>query len=45
VVYDTREDREKFRDGVLMPRMKQGIKGGFATPPQETGFEIYNLQR
>jgi hypothetical protein len=45
VVYDTRENWEKFRDGVLMPRMKQGIKGGFATPPQETGFEIYNLQR
>jgi hypothetical protein len=27
----------------LMPKMKLGIKGGFATPPQETGFEVYNL--
>jgi hypothetical protein len=24
--------------------MKEGIKGGFATPPQETAFEIYNMQ-
>jgi hypothetical protein len=23
-----------------MPRMAQGIEGGFAAPPQETGFEI-----
>jgi hypothetical protein len=44
VVYDSKEDWERFRDGVLMPKMKQGIKGGFATPPQETGFEVYNLQ-
>ena len=44
VVYDSRENWEQFRDGVLVPKMKQGIKGGFATPPQETGFEVYNLQ-
>jgi hypothetical protein len=23
-----------------MPRMQQGIEGGFAGPPEETGFEI-----
>jgi len=44
VIYDSKENWERFRDGVLMPKMKQGIKGGFATPPQETGFEVYNLQ-
>jgi hypothetical protein len=44
VVYDSKENWERFRDGVLMPKMKLGIKGGFATPPQETGFEVYNLQ-
>jgi hypothetical protein len=44
VVYDSRENWERFRDGILMPKMKQGIKGGFATPPQETSFEVYNLQ-
>ena len=44
VIYDSKESWERFRDGVLMPKMKLGIKGGFATPPQETGFEVYNLQ-
>jgi hypothetical protein len=44
VVYDSKEGWERFRDGVLMPKMKQGIQGGFATPPQETAFEVYNLQ-
>jgi len=24
--------------------MKQGIKGGFATPPQEMSFDVYNLK-
>jgi hypothetical protein len=43
VVYDSKEHWERFRDGVLMPKMKAGIKGGFPTPPQETGFDIYNL--
>jgi hypothetical protein len=33
---------EKFRDGTLMPRMQQGIEGGFAGPPQETAFEVHN---
>lgn len=34
---------EAFRDGTLMPRMQQGIAGGFTTPPQETGFEVHKL--
>jgi hypothetical protein len=44
-IHDSKESWERFRDGTLMPRMKQGINGGFATPPQETGFEVHNLQR
>jgi hypothetical protein len=28
-----------------MPRMAQGIGGGFMAPPEETGFEIYNEVR
>ena len=32
---------ERFRDGTLMPRMEAGIDGGFATPPQETTFEVH----
>jgi hypothetical protein len=43
-VHDTKESWERFRDGTLMPRMKQGIKGGFTPPPQETAFETYNLK-
>jgi len=43
-IHDSKESWEKFRDGILMPRMKEGIKGGFATPPQETAFEVYNMK-
>jgi hypothetical protein len=24
--------------------MKEGIKGGFTTLPEETAFEVYNMQ-
>ncbi len=40
-ILESREIWEKFRDEVLMPHMKQGIEGGFKTPPQETAFEVY----
>ena len=43
-VHDSKESWEQFRDRILMPRMQQGIVGGFPTPPQETVFEVYNLQ-
>jgi hypothetical protein len=43
-VHDSKESWEWFRDAILMPRMKQGIKGGFATPPEETAFEVFNMQ-
>lgn len=41
-VHDTQQGWEKFRDGILMPQMTQGIPGGFTSPPKETSFEIYN---
>lgn len=41
-IHDSKESWERFRDGILMPRMEQGIEGGFAGPPQETAFEVYN---
>jgi hypothetical protein len=44
-VHESKESWEQFRDGTLKPRMQQGIKGGFASPPQETAIEIYNLQK
>jgi hypothetical protein len=42
-IHDSKESWEKFRDGILTPRMKQGIKGGFTSPPQETAFNVQNL--
>ncbi len=42
-VHDSKESWERFRDGILKPRM-QGVKGGFTTQPQETTFEVHNLK-
>jgi hypothetical protein len=42
-VHDSKESWERFRDGILMPKMQQGIKGGFTARPQETTFEVYKL--
>jgi hypothetical protein len=39
-IHDSQQSWESFRDGTLMPRMQAGIDGGFAAPPEETGFEI-----
>ena len=41
-IHDSQESWERFRDGTLMPRMSQGIEGGFTAPPQETAFEVQN---
>ena len=43
-VHESQESWERFRDGILMPKMQAGIAGGFSTPPQETAIEVYNLQ-
>jgi hypothetical protein len=37
-VHVSQESWEQFRDHVLMPRMQEGIEGGFQAPPQETTF-------
>jgi hypothetical protein len=42
-VHETRESWEDFRDGTLIPRLQQGIEGGFTQPPTETGFDAYNV--
>lgn len=42
-IHESKESWEKFRDGILVPRMKQGIKGGFTSQPQETAFNVDNL--
>jgi len=42
-VHDSKASWQRFRDGVLMPRMKQGIKGGFKKPPHETAILVHHL--
>ena len=44
-LHDSKESWERFRDQTLMPKMKQGIAGGLIGPPQETAFEVHNLQK
>ncbi len=41
-IHTSQESWERFRDGILMPRMQAGIEGGFAGPPQETAFGVHN---
>lgn len=42
-IYDSKADWEGFRDGTLLPALQKGVEGGFATPPQESGFETHVL--
>ncbi|CAI3797321.1 hypothetical protein [Pseudarthrobacter sp. MM222] len=42
-VHESKESWETFRNGTLMPRMEQGIEGGFASPPEETVVDLYTL--
>ena len=42
-VHESKESWEKFRDGILYPRMQQGIEGGFASPPEETVIDLYKV--
>ena len=42
-VHDSKESWERFRDDILMPKLQAGVNGGFATPPEETAFEVHNL--
>jgi len=43
-IHENRQSWEKFRNEILMPKMTQGIKGGFTAEPQEQVFEIYHMQ-
>jgi len=42
-VHDSKESWEHFRDSILMPRMQEGIDGGFTSPPQETPVDLYTV--
>ena len=43
-VHESKESWERFRDDILMPRMQEGIEGGFTSQPTETTLDVYNLQ-
>ena len=43
-IHESKESWEQFRDGILLPRLQQGVSGGFTTLPRETAFEVHNLQ-
>jgi len=43
-VHDSKASWERFREDILMPRLTEGIAGGFTEPPQEQAFEVHNLQ-
>ena len=42
-IHDSKQSWERFRDDILMPRMQQGIEGGFPTPPEETEIDVYKV--
>jgi len=44
-VHVSRRSWVRFRNRVLMPAIKKGIKGGFTKPPKETEFKVHKLQR
>ncbi len=43
-IHESRESWEQFRDEILMPKLQQGIPGGFESPPQESCFEVKNMK-
>ena len=42
-IHESRESWEQFRDGTLLPRMRQGIEGGLASPPEERTLDVYRV--
>ena len=42
-LHESKESWESFRDTILLPRMQQGIAGGFPTPPVETVIDVYKV--
>jgi hypothetical protein len=44
-VHSSKASWVRFRDKILMPRMKKGIKGGFKTPPREMSIAVSKLLR
>jgi hypothetical protein len=43
-IHESQQSWERFRNDTLMPQLQSGIEGGFASPPEETTFEVENQQ-
>ena len=43
-IHDSQESWERFSNEILMPRMSEGIEGGFIAPPQQTTFSVHNQE-
>jgi hypothetical protein len=41
--HESQSSWERFRDGILLPKLQAGIEGGVATPPVETEVDVYRL--
>lgn len=39
-IHDSKETWETFKNEILMPKLTQGVQGGFQTPPQSQEFEV-----
>src|SRR5438067_11490819 len=44
-VHESKASWEQFRDGTLRPAFEKGLGGSFTSSPQESAFEVYNLQK
>jgi hypothetical protein len=42
-VHESLESWEQFRDTTLLPRLQQGVDGGFTSPPEETTIDVYKV--
>src|SRR2546421_12419029 len=42
-VHESQTSWERFRDGILLPRLQAGVDGGFTTPPPGTDIAISKL--
>jgi len=44
-IHDSKASWEKFRDGILVPRLQAGVEGGFPTPPEETEIDVQAIMQ
>jgi hypothetical protein len=42
-VHDSKGSWEQFHDNILLPRLRQGVEGGFTSMPEETVIDVYKM--